>query len=83
LERECFGFVPSRPLKSLIIQGENDDGDIAEMRAGVVAGLKLSEVDQSKVSANVLCLRCNSATGQKFVQRVARRDHTASTTKGK
>jgi hypothetical protein len=39
--RECFGIVPVRPLKSLLIQAENDDGDLAEMRDGVIAGLEL------------------------------------------
>lgn len=33
-----FGITPVRPLKSLIIQAENDDGDIAEFRDGTFAG---------------------------------------------
>src|SRR5205807_1283581 len=37
--RECFGIEPVRPLKSLLIQAENDDGDLSEMRDGVSAGL--------------------------------------------
>ena len=28
--RPFFGIAPARPLKSLIIQAENDDGDLAE-----------------------------------------------------
>src|SRR6266567_8862996 len=32
LARECLGITPARPLKSLLIQAENDDGDLAEMR---------------------------------------------------
>jgi RecA-family ATPase len=39
LGREAFGMVPARPLKSLLVQAENDDGDLAEMRDGVVLGL--------------------------------------------
>lgn len=39
LERSCFGIAPARPLRSVIIQAENDDGDMAEMRDGVLAGL--------------------------------------------
>src|SRR6478736_5147068 len=27
-----FGIEPARPLKSLLIQAENDDGDLAEMK---------------------------------------------------
>ena len=36
--RPLFGIVPARPLKSLLIQAENDEGDLAEMRDGVIAG---------------------------------------------
>lgn len=36
----CLGIPPARPLRSLIIQAENDEGDMAEMRDGVAAGLK-------------------------------------------
>src|SRR6266496_1400301 len=32
LGRGDFGLVPTSPLKTLIIQAENDDGDIAEFR---------------------------------------------------
>jgi hypothetical protein len=68
LGREIFGFKPRAALKILIIQGENDDGDIAEMRDGTIAGHKLSDEDKARVSANVMCCRCNSATGRKFIQ---------------
>ena len=31
LGKATFGIAPERPLKSLIVQAENDRGDIAEM----------------------------------------------------
>ena len=31
LGRTTFGIRPERPLKSLIVQAENDRGDVAEM----------------------------------------------------
>lgn len=34
-----FGIAPARPLRSLIIQAENDTGDLAEMFQGVISGL--------------------------------------------
>lgn len=68
LGKETFGFKPMASLKILIIQGENDDGDIAEMRDGTVSGLDLSEEEKAQVSANVVCLRSNSATGKDFIQ---------------
>jgi hypothetical protein len=36
----CFGLKPVRPLKSLIVQAENDLGDTAEQFQGVLAGIK-------------------------------------------
>ena len=36
-----FGIAPLRPLRSLIIQAENDLGDIAEQAQGVFAGMGL------------------------------------------
>ena len=41
--REAHGIRPPRPLKSLVVQAENDDGDMAEMRDGVIGGLGLKE----------------------------------------
>ncbi len=74
LGKETFGFKPTRPLKILIIQGENDDGDIAEMRDGTIAGLGLSKAERDTVSAGVLCCRCNSSTGKKFIQGTVRKN---------
>ena len=45
--REAFGIKPTRPLKSLLVQAENDDGDLAEMRDGVIRGLGLSDEDRA------------------------------------
>lgn len=39
---DLFGIAPVRPLKSLIIQSENDRGDMAEAFKGVVNGLGLA-----------------------------------------
>jgi RecA-family ATPase len=47
LNESGLGIMPSKPLKSLIIQAENDQGDLAEMFQGVVSGLKL---DKEKIS---------------------------------
>jgi len=74
LGREIFGFKPRAALKILIIQGENDDGDIAEMRDGTIAGLKLTDEDTATVSANVMCCRCNSSTGRKFIHGPVRKN---------
>lgn len=63
LGQAVFGLEPARPLKSLLIQAENDDGDLAEMKAGVFKGLALSEEEQEEASQNVLVAQESSKTG--------------------
>src|SRR5688500_19891006 len=43
--RGVFWIQPVRPLKSLLVQAENDEGDLAEMRDGVIAGLHLNDTE--------------------------------------
>ena len=42
LGKEAFGIKPTRPLRILTIQAENDDGDIGEMAQGVAHGMQLT-----------------------------------------
>jgi len=72
LGREAFGIKPARPLKSLLVQAENDDGDLAEMRDGVMRGLHLSEEDRARVGEMVLVVREDVRIGLAFVQFVLR-----------
>jgi hypothetical protein len=67
-----FGIKPSGKLRVLIIQAENDDGDIAEIRAGIFRGLKLDEQKQAKACAAIQVVCESSATGANFVALVAR-----------
>jgi hypothetical protein len=66
--RSCFGIKPKRgrPLVSLIIQAENDDGDLAEMRDGILAGCPWEECEREAARQNVHIVTINDATGQKF-----------------
>jgi hypothetical protein len=45
LGREAFGIVPARALRVLIVQAENDLGDMAEFREGIMKGLSLPAED--------------------------------------
>lgn len=54
LGRDCFGITPTRKLKSLLIQAENDDGDLAEMYDGVLNGLGLSPEERDEVQIQLL-----------------------------
>lgn len=55
--KPCFGIRPTRPLKSLLIQAENDDGDLAEFRDGICKGLNLSpdEIELARKNVIVVC----------------------------
>jgi hypothetical protein len=64
--RALFGMQPVKPLKSLLIQAENDEGDLAEMRDGVMAGLNLTEDERRLAMANIIVAREDSRTGLAF-----------------
>lgn len=49
-----MGMEPTGPLKSLLIQAENDDGDLAEMRDGVVSNLEFTQVEWDQTSKSIL-----------------------------
>lgn len=67
--RPAFGIAPARALKSLIIQAENDTGDLAEMVQGVVNS---GEFDRQTLNENLLFLRDTTHTGYEFTQAVRR-----------
>ena len=66
LGRECFGIVPVKPISSLLIQAENDDGDLAEMRDGVIAGLDLTPAQVQAALANITVACEDTRTGAAF-----------------
>lgn len=70
LGKPQFGIAPMKPLRSLVIQAENDEGDIAEMRDGVVQGLGFSEHDRLAATSGVFFLNESTYTGQSFLQNV-------------
>jgi RecA-family ATPase len=70
LGQSVFGLEPTHKLKSLLIQAENDDGDLAEMKCGVFNGLTLSEEEQAEASNNVLVTKESSKTGTILCQSV-------------
>jgi hypothetical protein len=70
--REMFGIKPAKPLKSLLIQAENDEGDLAEMRDGVIAGLELGQEERRMAMENVIVAREDERTGPGFFIEVVR-----------
>jgi hypothetical protein len=65
--RKSFGINPSRPLRSLIIQAEDDEGDIIEM-SQVVTHLGLSKDERQLINRNTHIEFVNDATGHEFLQ---------------
>jgi AAA domain len=70
IEQGCFGLIPTRPLKILIIQAENDNGDLAEMRDGVLNGLQLTESERQQALINILTYRSDDICGMDFFEKV-------------
>ena len=66
LGRDHFGIEPSKPLRILLIQGENDEGDLAEMREGVIEGMDLSTDDLCMVADNIHVLTSAGPAGDDF-----------------
>lgn len=72
LGRPAFGITPARPLSSLLIQAENDEGDLAELRDGIIAGLRLSPDEARLVGERILVCREDGSVGRLFLDGVVR-----------
>ena len=68
--RECFGFKPTGSLRSLYVQAENDSGDLAELRDGILVGLHFSDSEKAEALANVRFATIDDKCGVEFVDRV-------------
>ncbi len=64
--RPCLGLEPARPLSVLIVQAENDEGDLSEMRDGVLAGLELPEDEALRAQERVHVATVDDKTGPVF-----------------
>ena len=74
LGREAFGIAPTRgqPIKSLLIQAENDMGDLAEMYQGVRQGMGLTPEEERQLETRIIIYRNTTHTGPSFVQVMAK-----------
>ena len=71
--RSFFGITPTGDgLRSLIIQAENDEGDVAEAVQGVIRSMSLSDKELQMVKENVIIVRDCTSTGATFVDRARR-----------
>ena len=67
LGKPFHGIRPSRPLRVLIVQAENDDGDVAEIRNGVFRGLNLTDDEQAEACRQIQVVCETVATGLDFI----------------
>lgn len=62
-----FGVKPIRPLKQLVIQAENDQGDVAEGWRDITAAYGLTSEDKAEVKKMIKWRRLTSIAGPKFL----------------
>lgn len=69
LDEHLFGLEPVRPLKSIIISAEDDDGDIAETIQGVASGMGITPPDPrfEVIMENVKMYRITNLHGLEFI----------------
>jgi hypothetical protein len=64
LGQSVFGLAPVRPLRTLILQAENDGGDIAEAWQG--ATCKMTQTEKLRLKENIAIVRDTKHMGTAF-----------------
>lgn len=72
LGKGLFGILPTGPLTSLLVQAENDDGDLADMRDGVVAGMGVNEEETRTAMDRIFVHQETNHTGHEFCNAIVR-----------
>jgi len=67
-----FGMPIREPLTVLVIQAENDKGDLAEQFQGVVAGMGLTPEQIERVKRRIKIVPDKTSSGASFVKRLER-----------
>lgn len=68
----CFGIKPNGPMRSLIIQSEDSDGDIAEMWTSMSVTMKLTPEDMALVNERVKIVNERVKRGREFTHELKR-----------
>lgn len=68
LGRDLFGITPRHALKSIVLQAENDKGDMAEMFQGVASSMSLTGDDKHLLRSNLKFYREHTRTGLEFIR---------------
>jgi RecA-family ATPase len=63
----AFNITPVTPLRSVLIQAENDIGDLAEMYQGVRQGMGITPEQEALLNERIFIYRDTTRTGGDFV----------------
>ena len=67
INRQFFGIEAKRPLKVVMMQAENDFGDVAEAYQDITAGLNLTEEEKNLLDTNLIIYRNKNCVGDNFI----------------
>ena len=66
LGRDFFGIKPAKPLRAIVLQAENDAGDISEALQDVIAGAYLDSQERDTLRDHLAIFRDTVSTGTTF-----------------
>ena len=64
--RDFFGIKPAKPLRAVVLQAENDAGDISEALQDVIAGAYLDSDEKATLRDHLAIYRDTVSTGTTF-----------------
>lgn len=68
INRQFFGIKAKRPLRVVMLQAENDLGDVAEAYQDITAGMNLYPDEQRTLDENLFIYRDTNSVGEKFLE---------------
>jgi len=66
--RPFFGIEVKRPYKCVVMQAENDSGDLAEAYIGITSSMNLSDEEKTLLRTNIKFYRETVKVGEAFVK---------------
>ena len=68
LGRDFFGIKPAKPLRAIVLQAENDAGDISEALQDVIAGAYIDAAERLQLRDGLAIYRDTVSTGTTFTK---------------
>jgi ABC-type transport system involved in cytochrome c biogenesis ATPase subunit len=68
LGRDFFGIKPAKPLRAIVLQAENDAGDISEALQDVIAGAYIDATERLQLRDALAIYRDTVSTGTTFTK---------------